>query len=227
MRVVALLVLALLAAGCIHPAPTVQPASLTPAGAPDPTTPPPTGPSAAPPPSPTPASPNATALPANQTAAAGGNETPLPQFWNLSATASLGYLAAVSDPAGAAPPQADAAHCPKANATLPLGATKLRIDFGGDAAGPGGVGGLSLDVTAPGGKTETLTYDPTASQPPAPAALSKSYDAPAAGSWIFTARATPASAGETWTLKIQVGGASAVAPAALKLSADPGCAGAV
>ncbi|GEM_PF-3775694 len=221
MRALVLLVLALLAAGCTQPNAPVQPASVTPA---TPTDAPPANATA-----------NATEEPptaqANDTPADNGTPpapeaAPAPTPWNLTANAALGWLAAASTPAGAGVNKTDPDHCPIAHATIPAGATRLLVTFGGDVAGQAGVAALSLEVRDPAGKTEILSFDPTTATPGQPASLAKAYDAPAAGAWTFTAQPSPAAASATWALALQASGtALSGAPASLALAKDPSCSG--
>jgi hypothetical protein len=222
MRALPLVLFALLVAGCTQPAAQVLPASVTPT--------PPTATTSEP--TPVPPSPVEGPSPTPPTAP-GGNATPPgsppvpapPAPWNLTAKTQLGVLGAEDPTGGSAPaPTSTAAggHCPEANLTIPTGAAKLVVRFGGPAASQDGAGLLSLDVTTPGGRADTLTPDPTSVAPGGDAALEKTYDAPAAGAWVFAAHAQAVSA-QAWTLTVQ---ATGIGPAPAALAFTPAaCAG--
>lgn len=160
-----------------------------------------------PPPSTTPEAPGEPAAP-----------EPLP--YNVSAAATLGWAAGfgapLPDEAPAEVPReqgtTDATHCPDATLVVPEGATTLTLSRAGDAAQPDaqGAGLYSLRLTAPDGTVTTLDAVPTLADN-----FPHAVATPAPGTWLLHVTPVGPAVGALWAITAEVVGASLVPPASL------------
>ena len=211
-------------AGCAIPAaddvtPAATDDAATDDAAPAPASPTPT-PSTPAPTKPTPSAPNASATPTAPSAPA-PPPPPTKVPWNLTGEARLGWVAAVGI-GGAAPAmgQTDAERCPDATIAVPAGATLLRVVVTGEPVDPDGPGAGELVLTLTGPDGSAVTLEPAMPDPAAEEAAARELvaTAPVAGDWTLHAEPLGPVVQQVWTLAIEVGGESEVAPSGLPVA---------